>query len=309
MMVFYRMLLSLATVASVCWFFQSALLFTNSEERVSPRRLHDDASNKHADWEQLMRGSPSDLFAPVWIYPHISQGVSEYQLPAPQDAARCKQDDLAHLLVSKAGGGAAGAAPFFIDLAANRAVSGSNTYTLEMRGWTGLCVEANPAFWDELARLRSCAVVGAVMGADHDLQVMATDTTRGKEKGEQRFGVTTRTLLTEFAAPRVIDYAALGGEARAMKTFPFAEYRVNVMTMTRPSDEVVDLLIAHDYVPISLLSKDGETLWTHKAFALAPQEARGLAESVWRYAGRVDEAVAPRLATAFARLWPDMHGR
>eukprot|EP01068_Selenidium_serpulae_P009984 Selendium_serpulae@DN5364_c0_g1_i3.p3 len=107
----------------------------------------------------------------------------------------------------------------------------------------------------------------------------------------------------------VIDYAALGGEARAMKTFPFAEYRVNVMTMTRPSDEVVDLLIAHDYVPISLLSKDGETLWTHKAFALAPQEARGLAESVWRYAGRVDEAVAPRLATAFARLWPDMHGR
>eukprot|EP01068_Selenidium_serpulae_P009983 Selendium_serpulae@DN5364_c0_g1_i2.p1 len=115
MMVFYRMLLSLATVASVCWFFQSALLFTNSEERVSPRRLHDDASNKHADWEQLMRGSPSDLFAPVWIYPHISQGVSEYQLPAPQDAARCKQDDLAHLLVSKAGGGAAGAAPFFTE--------------------------------------------------------------------------------------------------------------------------------------------------------------------------------------------------
>jgi len=52
---------------------------------------------------------------------------------------------------------------YFIDLAANDAIDLANTLALERKGWRGLCVEPNPAYWYGLSH-RKCSVVGAIKG-------------------------------------------------------------------------------------------------------------------------------------------------
>ena len=57
---------------------------------------------------------------------------------------------------------------YFIDLAANDAVTLSNSYTLEQQyGWKGLCVEPNPEYHTRLLQIRSCEVIAvAVSGRE-----------------------------------------------------------------------------------------------------------------------------------------------
>ena len=60
---------------------------------------------------------------------------------------------------------------FFVDLAANDAVSLSNTLMLERDlDWQGLCIEPNPGYWKDLAR-RKCKLVAAVVGHTKNAQV------------------------------------------------------------------------------------------------------------------------------------------
>jgi hypothetical protein len=54
---------------------------------------------------------------------------------------------------------------YFLDLAANHAYNISNTFSLErFFDWDGLCMDANPMYWMDLARMRTCHVVGAAVG-------------------------------------------------------------------------------------------------------------------------------------------------
>ena len=58
-----------------------------------------------------------------------------------------KDRTAAKLLRSKRGG-------FFLDLAANEPVVLSNTRSLERDlGWKGVCIEANPFYWQGLAEV------------------------------------------------------------------------------------------------------------------------------------------------------------
>lgn len=61
---------------------------------------------------------------------------------------------------------------FFVDMAANKPVTDSNTRSLERdHGWRGLCVDGNVAALPELARRRSCTVAGAIVSSMSDAHV------------------------------------------------------------------------------------------------------------------------------------------
>jgi len=58
----------------------------------------------------------------------------------------------------------------FVEVGAHDGIHFSNTYFLEtVRGWTGLCVEPNPAFTETLRENRKCAVATVAVGSEAGL--------------------------------------------------------------------------------------------------------------------------------------------
>jgi hypothetical protein len=84
-----------------------------------------------------------------------------------------------------------------------------------------------------------------------------------------RFTVTLREIFQRFDTPRVIDYLSLdveGAEDFIMNSFPFDEYRFNVLTVERPSDSLSRLLSSNGYVLLQHLKRNsGETAWIHNS--------------------------------------------
>jgi hypothetical protein len=69
------------------------------------------------------------------------------------------QDEIVMALLNNKQGG------YFIELAANDALTLSNSYSLERYGqWKGLCIEPNPMYWHDLSRYRTCQMVAAIVG-------------------------------------------------------------------------------------------------------------------------------------------------
>lgn len=63
---------------------------------------------------------------------------------------------------------------FFVEIGAHDGVSGSNTKYLELNGWEGICVEANPNVFDKLKANRTCRVENvAVWKDDVDLEFLS----------------------------------------------------------------------------------------------------------------------------------------
>ena len=61
---------------------------------------------------------------------------------------------------------------FFVDLAANRPITYSNSRSLERDyGWRGLCIDGHAGMLPELARQRTCAVVYAIVSDEADRPV------------------------------------------------------------------------------------------------------------------------------------------
>ena len=172
---------------------------------------------------------------------------------------------------------------YFVDLAANDAISLSNTFKLEQLGWDGLCIEPNPIYWYRLSH-RKCAVAGAFVGGKTDMQQVDVslsnnvlggiigDEFDNKEeedkKKETRFTVSMKSLFQKFNVPRRIDYFSLdveGAEELIMKGFPFDDYTVHFMTVERPKPELQKLLRDHDYHLALQIANWGETLWVHES--------------------------------------------
>lgn len=171
---------------------------------------------------------------------------------------------------------------YFIDLAANEAVEYSNTLALERHGWNGLCVEPNPTYWYGLSH-RKCTVVGALLGENVDkVQVkfrgvyggivgkmpdaMATFKKEPEAIVEERFTAPIRDVLKRFNVPKIIDYMSLdieGAEYLVMKSFPFDEYSIKVLTVERPHKQLKMLLGLNGYIMVKSLAWWGETLWVH----------------------------------------------
>jgi Methyltransferase FkbM domain len=187
---------------------------------------------------------------------------------------------------------------YYVDLAANDAIRISNTYALEAYyNWTGLVIEPNPVYWSSLAyRNTNCIVVAAVIGNATGLELpfrfphraaapkgglVGTDFDNKKARGRNhdddvsdnsnenqwRTTVSLADVLERFHAPHVIDYLSLdveGAETFVMEAFPFDAYRINVMTVERPTDRLCALLVLHGYRKFKVLKQRwGETLWIH----------------------------------------------
>jgi hypothetical protein len=179
---------------------------------------------------------------------------------------------------------------YFVDLAANDAVQISNTYALEtFFDWKGLCIEPNPEYWAGLA-YRKCQVAAAVVGRTdkEELQfrytkkgqrggivgddfgnkpVMSVMTSKTRDVDLPRYGATLESIFSRFNAPFVIDYMSLdieGAEDFVMETFPFNNYKFNVLTIERSSDKLKAVLEKNGYKLLKILLSKQESLWIHK---------------------------------------------
>jgi Methyltransferase FkbM domain len=174
---------------------------------------------------------------------------------------------------------------FFIDLAANHYMDMSNTYPLEQAPyeWKGLCIEANPKYWTNLTFYRDCQVVGAVVGKNRmqavnfsfDLWggvgggIVGADYDNKEDNVHSRVQLYTVPLQEVFErhnVPAVIDYLSLdveGAEHFIMDSFPYDNYRIQIMTVERPKSMFHTIVEAHGYVCLATISDFGETLWVH----------------------------------------------
>lgn len=151
---------------------------------------------------------------------------------------------------------------YFVDLAATDGVQGNNTLVLERElGWRGIAIEANPHYFAELTKNRSCKCVqacideterlvrflpngdlGGVIDDDTDNnRAIRADLIDNWETGNKILSMITRTLssiLDECEAPPVIDYLSFdveGAETRILRQFPFDRYKFLAMTIERPT--------------------------------------------------------------------------
>ncbi|MFI6844453.1 FkbM family methyltransferase [Kitasatospora sp. NBC_00085] len=148
---------------------------------------------------------------------------------------------------------------FFLDSGASDGVEVSNTRVLERAfGWTGICVEPNAALYAELVANRSCHCVNCCLyERDDDVEFVEAGTIGGildeyhpalLERARGLLGAapggppptvrkparTVRSVLREYGAPPVIDYWSLdteGSELTILRSFPFDEYTVRVLTV------------------------------------------------------------------------------
>jgi len=182
---------------------------------------------------------------------------------------------------------------YFIDLAANHAMEFSNTYSLEKRGWDGLCIEPNPVYWYGLSH-RKCQVVGSMVGAQKEQvkvkfrgvfggivgkmdENLANFKKEPKAPEETRFTAPLIEVLEKYNAPKRIDYLSLdveGAEHLIMKDFPWDQYTISVMTAERPSDDLKKLFTAKGYIFLKDLTWWGETLWAHKSMGFTPKDPK-----------------------------------
>ena len=177
---------------------------------------------------------------------------------------------------------------YFLDLAANDAVQISNTYALEtFFDWNGLCIEPNPEYWAGLA-YRKCQVAAAVVGKTRNEELQFRYTQKGQRGGIvgegfenkplvsikkskdvdlPRYGIPLVDIFERYNVPSVIDYMSLdieGAEDFVMESFPFAKYRVNVLTIERSTDKLALLLERNGYKLLKVLLSKQEYLWIHK---------------------------------------------
>mmetsp|Transcript_28609 Transcript_28609/g.33251 ORF Transcript_28609/g.33251 Transcript_28609/m.33251 type:complete len:347 (+) Transcript_28609:101-1141(+) len=220
---------------------------------------------------------------PGWKPVHIFYG-NDKNLAYLGRESQVKQDKLVMGLLNNPKDG------YFVDLAANDATNLSNTFQLEKQlNWDGICVEPNPLYWPSLS-MRKCNIAAAVVGKVRmeeikfrmypDLKRRAPsggiegfidpNIPRSKEKPEDLYTVPFLEILEKFNAPKVIEYLSLdveGAEFLVMEGFPYDKYRFKVMTIERPLQNLVDLLIQNDYVYLAANNEDGmETSWCHKSF-------------------------------------------
>jgi FkbM family methyltransferase len=172
---------------------------------------------------------------------------------------------------------------WFLDLAASDGLNGNNTLVLERDlGWTGLCIEPNPAYFANLQRNRRCAVssacidetpgevefwpngeLGGIIAEDTDNSraIRAAQLDEAHAKGEvlRLPTVTLADVLFAHKAPPLIDYFSFdveGAETRILRTFPFERWRFLAMTVERPTPELNSTLFANGYVFVRNVSFD-----------------------------------------------------
>ncbi len=158
----------------------------------------------------------------------------------------------------------------------------SSALTLEQElGWSGLCIEAHPKYYEGLYQ-RKCLVVQAAVGRQNG--EMAGFTLRDGLGGlvgdgfdnqdaayAQVITVSVARLFRDMRVPRDVDYLSLDiveAEEWVFETFPWTEYRIMVITVERPKARLREMLANLGYVYVRDHSNYGEQLWIHPACTL-----------------------------------------
>ena len=153
---------------------------------------------------------------------------------------------------------------YYVDLAANEPVDGSNTLELEQYGWNGLCIEPNPHYVTLLRDQRRCALAPvAIDDVERDIKFHNDGTMGGIQDArfDNRVGtkdlqaMRTRLLqdvLREASAPHVIHYLSLdveGAESAALPdSFAWDDYIFLTLSIERPPPDLNRRLFRHGYL-------------------------------------------------------------
>lgn len=152
---------------------------------------------------------------------------------------------------------------FFVEFGATDGVLLSNTLLLEAEfGWSGICAEPNPAFFEKLQRNRDCITAPDCIGgqtgrtvefiladeyggfaefADSDAHSNRRAAYRKAGKMIELETISLDEFLKKYDAPRRIDYLSIdteGSEFEILEAFPFAEWDIRLLT------------IEHNFTPI-----------------------------------------------------------
>lgn len=145
---------------------------------------------------------------------------------------------------------------FFVEFGATDGVLLSNTYLLEQEfGWSGICAEPNPGFFEKLKKNRSCITapdcIGPVSGAEVEFiladeyggfsEFADSDNHAARRAAYRQNGqvlnLTTISLddfLKSHNAPKSIDYLSIdteGSEYAILSEFPFSEWNIRFITV------------------------------------------------------------------------------
>lgn len=149
---------------------------------------------------------------------------------------------------------------YFVEAGAANGREASSCYILEKEfGWTGICVEPNDTFFDQLVLNRPASICERVCLARHSGKVSYVEGTAttvnpylggitanlelikygGRDvirKGKQveKEAITLEELLARHAAPSSIDYGAFdieGSELEVLEGFPFDRYTFRALSL------------------------------------------------------------------------------
>jgi FkbM family methyltransferase len=164
---------------------------------------------------------------------------------------------------------------YFVDVGSGHGTIGSNTRTLEERGWSGVCIDPFPVHMEG----RTCKMFKEVVFSKPGLIIPfhtagglgGVAGTLGKWNVEAAraptVNVTTVTLgdvLARAAAPHYIHFMSVdieGAELEALRAFPFDRYRVAAWTIEHNREEpkrsqIVALLGEHGYRRVNAWRQD-----------------------------------------------------
>jgi FkbM family methyltransferase len=129
---------------------------------------------------------------------------------------------------------------YFVDIGANDGITINNTYCLEKElNWRGLCVEPSTRQFNKLLENRSCTCINKAVAGENGtvrFKEIEDDVYAGviSDSGYEIEAITLEKLLTDYNAPKDIDYISIdveGTEYEIIKDFPFGKYRVKLWTI------------------------------------------------------------------------------
>ena len=168
---------------------------------------------------------------------------------------------------------------YFVDLAANHPWFLSSTYSLEKQlNWTGLCIEPNSDHWWGISQVRTCQLVGAVIGQrtmeEVSFRVKNIDGVGGhggiiaKDMDNEQapagdaksfYAVALEEVFQKMKVPHHIDFLSLdveGAEEFIMKAFPFKDYVVSFINIERVKPGLQSLLVDNGFRMVARLGED-----------------------------------------------------
>ncbi len=173
---------------------------------------------------------------------------------------------------------------FFVDLGSADGLSLNNTFLLEARyKWKGICIEANPDYFKELAKFRRARCINICIDEKERNVFFKKDGLTSMINfednpfhdahftGNEFIKLRTDTLenvFKKYDVPKVIDYLSVdieGAEYLALRNFPFNEYCFKSITIERPNNELRAILKSAGYVIIKEIP-NLDVYYLHKYF-------------------------------------------